>query len=417
MNHNFKIFRVTYLSKYHIYNLLKEILIIFYNIFIMSDMVENKDTNDNNSKKKNKKMTPDNVEKKPRPKKSKEIVDIYFSIKLTKVKNNCTIAQIYESLNILQFGEIMKIIICSKFSDPINNEDPLSEVYIYFKGSNIVFKKHTLLNKVLNSPPDKKAKLVHFMNGDIWESEQNTLLNHFRIDNYNPKQKSLIIQSICTTKNSNDINWLFREHGIVEQVDIVWIKTSESPTPTPKRCQSYVYFKEWGDESFTYKLLDELNRVGVFTIKYNFNGYTDLLWIYQLLPKEQNMHTYDFEFGQYQKWIPNDDSIYGNREDKQNKLNWIFSYEGRFAYSKIIEEEILTYGGLFVGPDKIFYKIEVEIQSAPIKPIEISWKITDNNYNENSDDEENDELEIAKAKQFILEALQKCLNKNDISIK
>lgn len=322
--------------------------------------------------------------------------ELFYSIHLTNVHSNCTISQIYENIDILRFGEIIQIVICTKLPSPDEDEDNRqSEAYIYFKGSTFLINKHPLLERILNNTTDKKVNLVHFLEGDAWLSEKNTITCHFRMDEY--EQKRIIIQCIGTCKNSLDINWLFREHGEVEQVDMVWIKSEQFPNPT--HCQCYVYFREWGDELFTYKLLEELNEVGVFTVKYDYNGYNDLLWIYELSPRDELKNIYDFEYGKYIKWFPEDDPKYGSRYDKKNKLNWYFTNEGRFAYAeKIVEEELMKHGGLFIGPEKTFYKVEILR-----KPLEFSWKTTD-------DVDEN--MELQKAQQFLMDVFQKFIIAN-----
>jgi hypothetical protein len=325
--------------------------------------------------------------------------EIVYSFHITNVHTGCTIQQLNSSLEILALGEVFQISIKTMYNGHItekekSHESRQSEAYIYYKGTMHLIKKHPFLQRLLSG---KKIELAHFLDGENWKCELNVQKHyHFRTDEY--IHKRIIIQSISTTKGSNDINWIFREHGEVEQVDMVWVKSDKVPTPT--RAQSYIYFKEWGDEEYTYKLLDELNETGVFTIKYDFKEYHDLLWIYELSPKNETSTEYDFEYGQYRQWIPRDDPKYGSRYDEKNKLNWIFSEEGRFAYSqRIVEDEIKKHGGLFIGPEKKFYRIEVER-----KPIEFSWTAT-------SDNEGNEEVQ--KVKMMILEALQKCLNKNE----
>jgi hypothetical protein len=297
---------------------------------------------------------------KPKPKskpKSKPKIDqhkeIIYSFHITNVHTNCTIKQLYDSLDILGLGVIFQIIIHTKYYGHVNGKENdktsrQSEAYVYYKGSQYLINKHPFLKKILKRKKTEKIiELVHLLEGDTWKCEVNTTKNyHFRTDEY--EQKRIIIQSIDTSKNSTDINWIFREHGAVEQVDMVWIKSDQYPMPT--RCQSYIYFKEWGDEEYTYKLLEELNEVGVFTIKYDFKDYHDLLWVYELSPKSETSNEYDFEFGKYHHWIPNDDPKYGSRYDEGNKLNWYLTDEGRFAYSKrIVDDEIKKHGGLFAG--------------------------------------------------------------------
>jgi hypothetical protein len=102
----------------------------------------------------------------------------------------------------------------------------------------------------------------------------------------------------------------------------------------------------------------------------------------------------------YRQWHPKDDPVYGSRYDEGNRLNWFFTDEGRFAYSKrIVDDEIKKHGGLFIGPEKQFYKIEIER-----KPIQFSWTAS-------GDADDNEEMQ--KMQQLILSALQSCLKKGD----
>jgi len=325
--------------------------------------------------------------------------EIVYSFHITNVHTNCTIQQLNDSLEILRLGEIFQISIHTKYDGPVsgkekNKDSRQSEAYVYYKGTKFLIKKHPYLQKLLTG---KKTALVHFLEGDTWSCELNVNKHyHFRTDEY--LHKRIIIQSISTKKDSTDINWIFREHGEVEQVDMIWVKSDKNPTPS--RCQSYIYFKEWGDEEYTYKLLEELNEVGVFTIKYGFKDYNDLLWIYELSPKNENSTEYEFEYGRYPHWIPKDDPKYGSRYDENNKLNWIFSDEGRFAYSRrIVDDEIKAHGGLFIGPEKKFYKIEYER-----KQPQYSWTTEDGNESE----------EAQKIKILIFKAVQKYLAENGI---
>ena len=341
------------------------------------------------------------IKKKKTNTKSSLLDEKVYSFHITNIHTNCTIQKLYDSLDILRLGDVFQMIIHTRFTGPVTSKDydktsRQSEAFVYYKGTQHLINKHPFLARLLKSTKEKKIDLVHLLDGETWKCCLNTEKNyHFRTDEY--VQKRIIVQSISTTRNSIDVNWIFREHGEVEQVDMVWVKSDQYPIPS--RCQSYVYFKEWGDEEYTYKLLDELNEVGVFTIKYDYKDYNDLLWVYELSPKSSTSNEYDFEYGKYHLWVPQDDPKYGSRYDEGNKLNWFFTDEGRFAYSKrIVDDEIKQHGGLFIGPDKQFYKIEIER-----KPIEISWTTT-------GDGDEN--IEIQKVQQLILEALQKCLNKN-----
>jgi len=328
--------------------------------------------------------------------------ELIYCFHITNVHTNCTIQTLHDSLDILRLGEVIQISIHTKYTGPITGKekDPSSrqsEAYVYYKGSQYLINKNPVLKRMLTRrSEDNKIDLFHLLDGDMWKCRVNTdHFVHFRPDD--SVFKHLIVQSIATSRNSSDIHWLFREHGNIEQVDMIWVKSDECPKPI--RCQSYVYFKEWGQEEYTYKMLDELNEFGVFTVKYDYNGYHDLLWIYELLPKSETSKEYDFPYGKYKQWLPRDDPKYGNRCDEGNKLNWYFTDEGRFAYSRVVENEIKEHGGLFIGPEKQFFKIEIEQK----KPIEFSWT-TDGDCDDNE--------EVQKMQQLILEALQKCLNKN-----
>jgi hypothetical protein len=183
-----------------------------------------------------------------------DLDEIVYSFHITNIHTNCTIQQLNDSLEILRLGELFQISIHTKYDGPVtgkekNKESRQSEAYVYYKGTKLLIKKHQFLQKLLTG---KKTALVHFLEGDTWWCELNIKKHyHFRTDEH--IHKRIIIQSISTKKHSSDINWIFREHGDVEQVDMIWVKSDQ--TPTPARCQSYIYFKEWGDEEYTYKLL------------------------------------------------------------------------------------------------------------------------------------------------------------------
>jgi len=372
----------------------------------MNELSNNKIINNEpNSDSTLKMRKPKKQEKPKKTMKNDDNDEITFSFHITNLHTNCSIQKLFESLNNLNLGEVFQIIIHTKYNKHITEKEKdndisrRSEAYVYYKSSKNLTKQNPFLKKILNAKnANKKYEISHLLDGVAWNCEINIDRNyHFRTDEY--IQKRIIIQSICTSRNSNDINWIFREHGEVEQIDMVWVKSEQYELPS--RCQSYIYFKEWGDEEYTYKLLDELNEVGVFTIKYDYKDYHDLLWVYELSPKSETNNEYNFDYGKYFHWIPHDDPKYGSRYDDGNKLNWFFTDEGRFAYSKrIVDDEIKKHGGLFIGPEKHFYKIEIER-----KPIEISWTTNGDN---------NNNIEIQK---LILEALQKCLENSEISNK
>jgi hypothetical protein len=175
--------------------------------------------------------------------------------------------------------------------------------------------------------------------------------------------------------------------------------------------QVYLYFKEWGEELFTYKLLEELNDVGVFTIKYEYNDCKELLWVYELCPKDENSNEFCFEYGRYKRWIPDDDPKYGKRTDKFNKLNWYFTKAGKFAYAeRIVEDELVKHGGLFIGPERTFYTVQINK-----RPVEFLWKNADDSENGDSEIDEN-ELDLQEAQKMVMDAVQRCLQKNKKNI-
>jgi hypothetical protein len=316
------------------------------------------------------------------------------SLKFTNIKSDISLRNIFEECIFLKIGEIVEIVLSCYLSNK-ELETKKSVAYIYFKPANNDFIEK--INQMTNPFP-----FVFFDNSEPWYVEKNTVTNHFRTDPY--EQKRILIQSINSSKNGNDINFIFREHGDMEQVDFVWVQSNDYPLPT--RVQTYLYFREWGDELFTYKLLEELNDVGVFTIKYDYNGERDLLWIYELCPQDENSDEFSFEFGKYRKWIPDDDPKYGSRKDKHNKLNWYFTKAGKFAYAeRIVENELMKHGGLFIGPEKTFYKVEVTR-----RPVEFSWKA--NEVVEEEEDIDENELDLQEAQKMVMNAIQRCMNKN-----
>ena len=283
---------------------------------------------------------------------NKEVVSLIF----TQIHGTCSIRKIFQECVFLKMGEIVKIVLSSCYpsqSDTTttitNTGNKTSKAYVYIKPINMEFIE--LLGKAIKPVP-----AVFLDNDETWciELNKEKKTNHFRTDQY--EQKRLLIQSINSARSSDEIHYLFREHGEMEQADMAWVQSNDYPLPT--RAQVYLYFRDWGEELFTYKLLEELNDVGVFTIKYDYNGNKDLLWVYELCPQDEFSTEYTFEYGKYPKWIPQDEPKYGNRKNKNNKLNWLFTKAGKFAYAeKIVEDELLKHGGLFIGPEKSFYKI------------------------------------------------------------
>lgn len=323
-----------------------------------------------------------------------------FSIKFTNINSNFSLRQVFEECLFLKMGDIVQIVLSSFL--PITEGSHTGIAYVYFKPSNKEF-----VDKIssLTAP----IQMVYFENDEPWLAEKNTVENHFRTDPY--QQKRLIIQSINSNKNGNDINYIFREHGVMEQVDFVWVQSNEYPLAT--RAQVYLYFREWGDELFTYKLLEELNDVGVFTIKYDYNGERDLLWVYELCQQDENSDDFGFEFGKYKKCLPDDDPKYGSRKGKNNKLNWYFTKAGKFAYAeRIVEDELMKHGGLYIGPDKIFYKVEVTK-----RPTDFLWNKSENYGSEEEEEFDENEMELKEAHKMVLNAIQRCINTQKNKIK
>jgi len=322
------------------------------------------------------------------------------SIKLTDVDPDVPIRKIFEEVIFLKFGEIVQIVTTNFFSNM--GETVKTDAYVYFKPTHPPF-----LEKIESSM--EPFPLVQREGKLPWLCEKNTVVNHFRTDPY--EQKRLLIQSINSKQTSKDVYFMFREHGDLEQVDMVWTQSNEYPLPT--RVQVYMYFREWGGEIFTYKLLEELNEVGVFTIRYDYNGHKDILWVYELCPKEENSIEFPFVFGRYRKWIPEDDLQYGSRKEKNNKLNWYFTTAGKFAYAeKIVEDELLKHGGLFLGPDKTFYEVEITK-----RPMDIAKQLNyENPFAISSSSEEWDESEVdlQEAQKLLMEVIQRCMVKLNI---
>jgi len=326
------------------------------------------------------------------------------SIKLTDVDPDVPIRKIFEEVIFLKFGEIVQIVTTNFFSDM--GETVKTDAYVYFKPTHPPFMDR------LNISEEPFPLVQMGENKPIWMCEKNTVVNHFRTDPY--EHKRLLIQSINSKQTSKDVYFMFREHGDLEQVDMVWTQSSEYPLPT--RVQVYMYFREWGGEIFTYKLLEELNEVGVFTIRYDYTGHKDLLWVYELCPKEEHSIEFPFVFGRYRRWIPEDDPQYGSRKEKNNKLNWYFTKAGKFAYAeRIVEDELLKHGGLFLGPDKTFYEVEITK-----RPMDIAKQLNYANLLPTSipsvKEEEWDESEVdlQEAQKLLMEVIQRCMVKLNI---
>ena len=145
--------------------------------------------------------------------------------------------------------------------------------------------------------------------------------------------------------------------GIVDQLDLIWSKDRNCSLPI--RAQAYVYFKEWENDIHVCKFFQELRENNMMTIKYDYNGYKDLLWVYELFPSAEKTIDYGFEFGDYYKGVPDNKEGWENdkRMLKNNNLSWYFTSSGKLAYSdKIGYEEIKKYGGIFI--EDILFKYE-----------------------------------------------------------
>jgi len=326
------------------------------------------------------------------------------SIKLTDVDPTFPIRKIFEEMIFLKFGEIVQIVTTNFFTDM--GETVKTDAYVYFKPT------HPPFLEKLNTR-EEPFPLVHQEGKPSWLCEKNTVVNHFRTDPY--EQKRLLIQSINSKQTAKDVYFLFREHGDLEQLDMVWTQSGEYPLPT--RCQVYLYFREWGEEIFTYKLLEELNDVGVFTVQYDYNGHKDLLWVYELCPKEPHSTEFPFVYGRYRRWMPDDDPQYGSRKIKNNKLNWYFTKAGKFAYAeKIVEEELLKHGGLFLGPDKTFYEVEITKRPMDVAKQFNYANLLPNSIVTSTKEEEWDESEVdlQEAQKLLMEVIQRCMVKLNI---
>jgi len=321
-----------------------------------------------------------------------------YSIVFTNVHYKITIQHIYQECIFLGIGEPVQIVLCTFF--PIATEEShhfssIATVYLNKPNKSLIRHLETL--------PEGSTFIFEKLECDKeWIVTKNEVTNHFRIDHY--EEKRILIQSLNSNKSGSDVVFLFREHGEMEQVDLVWVKTAYQPIPT--RVQAYLYPKEWVDELSTYKLLDELNNVGVFTVKYEYNNQQDLLWIYELRTIEEDSTDFGFNFGQYPRWFPEDDEKYGHRNNKYNKLNWLFSNSGKFAYSdKIVDDEIMIHGGIFVGPDNEFYKIHdinIELEKQNWQPS------TTFQYEEYVDESE---IEIQQASKLAMKVIEYNLRK------
>jgi len=340
-----------------------------------------------------------------------------ITVHITNINSNITLQRIFEEFLFLKFGDIIQIVL-KGYSD----ETRKSEAYIDFN----YFDKRLLEQLELVCEPVEFFQLDKDPEGDGWRIQKKKPLTHFYIEK-NQKgtnQVNLIIQSISSSKTVHDIQFLFRELGVVEQVDLIWSKDRDCSLAV--RGQSYVYFKEWGDEIYTYKFLDELKNKGVVTIKYNYEGEKDFLWVYKLYPVVENTIDYGYEFGNYYNWKPQDETE--NRLLKNNNLSWLFTTAGKFAYSKkIAEEELLPHGGLFIetgiGIDKTLFEIEIVEKPHPFDVIRKILKTSNEGVYGNYGTFEDGELYINEAEaddeeiqQMIIRVIKKKLkvvNKQD----
>jgi len=344
---------------------------------------------------------------------TEEIITIHF----TNINSNSSISKIYEEVLFFKIGEIIKITLSSYL--PTNKDIAFrkSDAHISFK----YFDK--ILLEKLNNQTEPIKFYQNTEEETLWyiqKKEKEPIFFHQERCN----DLHLVIYTIKANKTIHDINYIFREHGCVDQVDYHWEKGGLYPFPI--RSQAYVYFKEWGDEIYTYKFLDELKNKGVVTIKYNYEGEKDFLWVYKLYPVVENTIDYGYEFGNYYNWKPKDETE--NRLLKNNNLSWLFTTAGKFAYSKkIAEEELLPHGGLFIetgiGVEKTLFEIEIVEKPHPFDVIRKILKTSNEGVYGNYGTFENGELYINEAEaddeeiqQMIIRVIKKKLkvvNKQD----
>jgi len=286
-----------------------------------------------------------------------------ITVHITNINSNITLQRIFEEFLFLKFGDIIQIVL-KGYSD----ETRKSEAYIDFN----YFDKRLLEQLELVCEPVEFFQLDKDPEGDGWRIQKKKPLTHFYIEK-NQKgtnQVNLIIQSISSSKTVHDIQFLFRELGVVEQVDLIWSKDRDCSLAV--RGQSYVYFKEWYEEIQVCKFFDELRTNNMLTFKYDYNGYKDLLWIYELFPSTENTIDYGFEFGNYYRGVPDNRDGWENdkRMFKNNNLSWMFLSSGKIAYSdKIGQEEIKKYGGIFIENKliKFNYKVDMDNKNEFVK--------------------------------------------------
>lgn len=321
-----------------------------------------------------------------------------MSFLVTNIPDNYTFKQIYDAIDAKDMGTISRMV--TKIDLPTLKDAKSVCAYVYY-GDWFDNDKNKEFAKKLNEATEPFPFIeITNTNGtpEIFNVEMNTLPTHFKSDDYEPKR--ILIQSIKSDKSCLDMAYIFREHGKMEQIDMIWIKTEEHEEPT--HCQVYYYFYEWGLELFTIKLLEEMNDNGVITINYDYNNSErELLWVYELISFETISkslgYSIGFEYGGYRKWTPDDEPIYGDRNDRANKLNWYFSTEGRFAYAeRIVDDELMKHGGLFLGQGDEKKLYQVNIKRRPV----------DFRFNDNKKLTEED---LSTIKTLLIEALQKGL--------
>jgi hypothetical protein len=321
-----------------------------------------------------------------------------MSFLVTNIPNDYTFKQIYDAVDAKDMGTISRMV--TTLNLPTIKDSKTVSAYVYY-GDWFDNEKNTEFVKRLNESTEPFS-FIEFMNTDgtteTFNVEMNTLTTHFKTEDYEPKR--ILIQSIKSDKSGLDMAYIFREHGKMEQIDMIWLKTENNEEPT--HCQVYYYFYEWGLELFTIKLLEEMNDNGVITINYDYNNTErELLWVYELISFESISKTLGykigFEYGGYRKWTPDDDPMYGDRNERANKLNWYFSTEGRFAYAeRIVDDELMKHGGLFLGQGDEKKLYQVNIKRRPV----------DFRFNDNKKLTEED---LSTIKNLLIDALQKGL--------
>jgi hypothetical protein len=142
-----------------------------------------------------------------------------YSIKFTNINHEYSLRKIFEECIFLKIGEIVEIVL-SCYLNNKQGEPRKSEAYVYFKPTNSEF-----VEKV-----DQMGVPFPFVylddNEEPWYIEKNQVMNHFRTDPY--EQKRILIQSIKSSKNGSDINFIFRAllilfGFVISALIIAWI--------------------------------------------------------------------------------------------------------------------------------------------------------------------------------------------------